>query len=297
MRTFSGMRGSRVLGCLSVLALIGPMTIAWAVEAPTATVLQNPPGTEDRVTGAAEAGSTVRVYGDLSLSSTIASGVVTNGTFNLGIGDNVYPVVYVTATDAGSQSAATTRTNDIAAPHAPTVLVTQNPPGTADRVSGTAESGSIVRVHANSSAGAVIASGAATAGDGAYSFDIGDNAYAVVVVTATDIAGNTGPSADAANDIVAPAIPTVWVMQNPPGTSDRAQGNTEAVARVRVWTDSSRSTLIVTGLAANGTLDLAIRDNLHALVFVTATDVAANESAGVTATNDIIAPAAPSATV
>ncbi|MDP3043456.1 MAG: Ig-like domain-containing protein [bacterium] len=97
------------------------------------TVAMNTPPAVDTISGNAgtvEANSTVKVYSDSGLTILIGSGLADeNGSFGpIDIGDNLYAIVYVTATDAaGNQSSATSMLNDIAAPAAPTDLVLTDP--------------------------------------------------------------------------------------------------------------------------------------------------------------------------
>jgi hypothetical protein len=79
----------------------------------------NPPGTADTirgVAGAAEAGTTLKVYGDAALTQLIGTTTIAaDGSFPLmSIGDNAYPNVYVQLTDAaGNKSVVTAISNPI----------------------------------------------------------------------------------------------------------------------------------------------------------------------------------------
>ena len=109
---------------------------------------------------------------------------------------------------------------DITAPPVPDatkMTVTQNPPGTADSVEGTAgavEASATVEVWDGEAAREelnLIGSAAAT-GDGSFSaIDIGDNLHDAVWITAKDAEDNRSDATEMANDIEAPAFVSVAV--------------------------------------------------------------------------------------
>ncbi|MBI2945931.1 MAG: hypothetical protein HYY25_17170 [Candidatus Wallbacteria bacterium] len=269
--------------------------------APTATVAQNAPGTADTVSGTAEISSTIKVYTAADKATLIVQGTATSlGAYGpLAIGDNSNSSIFVTATNSVGEGDGTTATNDTVAPLTPTVSVTQNTPGTADTAGGTAEANATVKLYPSAAKGSVIVQGSATAG-GAYGpLSIGDNTNGTVFATATDAAGNEGPGASAANDIVPPSAPGVTVTQNSGGTADTVSGTVEAGSTVKVYTSSAKSSLIAQGSATGGGTygPLSIGDNTNATLFVTATDAVGNESSGTSASNDISVPSAPTVSV
>ncbi|MBI4869067.1 MAG: hypothetical protein HY816_19170 [Candidatus Wallbacteria bacterium] len=271
----------------------GPGTAATNDVAPPAppslTVTQRPPGASDRASGTAEAATIVRLYSNAELTAVVAGGL-TAGAFDFSLGDNTVATVFATATDsAGNESASTSAANDIVAPTAPSITLTQSPPGTADRVSGSSEIGSTVRVYATSARSTTVASASVPAG--LFDLGIGDNANAAVFVTATDSSGNESATSSASNDIAAPAAPIVTVTQSPPGTPDRVGGTAEAGSTVRVYSNAGLSTQLAEAVASTGTFDFAIGDNSQTAVFVTATDAVLNVSPAATGANDIVGPA------
>ncbi len=160
--------------------------------------------------GTAEPGSTVTVYRDGSTTVvTVTANLTGDWNATPTLDDGTYHLT-ATATDAaGNISPASNEFNftiDKTAPLAPTL----------DRNSdngmlfGTAEPGSIVRVHRNDGVDAT----PFVDGTGAFSFTpvfFGDGTY-VFTATATDAAGNTSPSSDEVSvtiDTMPPEIPTL----------------------------------------------------------------------------------------
>lgn len=118
------------------------------------TVAMNPPGTADTISGTAgavEGSAIVKVYSNSELTDLIGSGQADeNGSFGpIDIGDNLYAIVYVTATDAaGNRSGGTDMPNDIVAPAAPTDLVLTDPVNDGNKttvaITGAGEAGAVI---------------------------------------------------------------------------------------------------------------------------------------------------------
>ncbi|MBI4867884.1 MAG: hypothetical protein HY816_13140 [Candidatus Wallbacteria bacterium] len=171
-------------------------------------------------------------------------------------------------------------------PAAPTVTLTQNAPGANDTVSGTSEANATIKVYTSSAKTTLIVDGTASSSGAWGPLSIGDNANATVFVTAINSAGE-GNGTSKSNDIVVPAAPGVTVTRNLVGTADTVSGTAEANASIKIYTDSGKATLIVSGNAnGSGTWGpLSIGDDTNATLHVTATDAANNESPGVDETN------------
>ncbi|MBI4872308.1 MAG: hypothetical protein HY814_12170, partial [Candidatus Riflebacteria bacterium] len=161
----------KLAALLAVLAAPGS-TSSWAdvsrlanlvpSQPPTVIVREGLPGTDDWISGTAEAGCTVRVYTDATKGWLIGSVVAVDGRYELALGDDLYPSVYVTAGDAaGNETAGVVATNHLAWQPAPTVSVVQNPPGVEDRIRGVARPGTEVTVYSDSSLASAVATGVA----------------------------------------------------------------------------------------------------------------------------------------
>ncbi len=147
-------------------------------------------------------------------------------------------VVRATAADGQGKYALGTQGTDAIAMtfdfHAPTldaakVTVAQNPPGTADSVSGAAgavtdniSAADKVKVEVYQADGTTLIQSVSAAADGSFGpISIGDNVNASVVVKAVDEAGNRSAGATFANDIVKPTIANLAISpsaQRPGGS-------------------------------------------------------------------------------
>ncbi len=237
------------------------------------------------VTGTAEPGSTITVTdADGNVIGTGTAGP--DGTFTVtlqpGLGDG--ETATVTVTDpAGNTSPGTQITADSAAPTAPVVDPTQG-----DRVTGTAEPGSVVTV--KDADGAVIGTGTADA-DGRFTIDLvpGLPDGGIATVTATDAAGNESAETQLTADRSAPTAPTVH-----PSNGKTITGTAEPGSVVTV--KDADGTVIGTAVAdGTGAFTLTPSAPLAdgTVLVVTATDAAGNVSEETRATVDAAAPAAP----
>ncbi|MDR0958848.1 MAG: Ig-like domain-containing protein [Propionibacteriaceae bacterium] len=196
----------------------------------------------------------------------------------------------VTTTDpAGNTSPATSVTVDSTAPQAPVV-----DPSNGSVISGTAEPGSTVDL--KDTFGNTLCSTPADPVTGAFScaFDPALPDTGVVLVTATDAAGNTSPEASVTIDGSAPATPTV-----DPSDGSTISGTAEPGTTVTV-TDADGNVLC-TDVADATTGEFSCQPQPTPadgdVVTVTSTDEAGNVSQPpATVTIDSVAPAAPQVT-
>ncbi|WP_162616461.1 Ig-like domain-containing protein [Xylanimonas allomyrinae] len=265
----------------------GETTKVIDATAPDAPVVN--PSKGDKVTGSAEAGSTVTVTdpetGDVLCTATATSA----GKFSCAINPAVPngTQLEATATDpAGNVSDPTEFTTDSKAPGKPQV----NPSDGAS-FTGKAEPGSTVTV-TDPETGDVLCTAKANATTGRFTCTpdepIADGV--TVEVTATDPAGNESRPTEVTVDSTAPAAPVV-----DPSNGEKVTGKAEPGSTVTV-TDPSTGDLLCKATAdAQGTFTCtpnpAIEDG--ATVEVTATDPAGNESPATDVTVDASAPAAP----
>jgi uncharacterized protein (TIGR03382 family) len=261
-------------------------------------------------TGTAEAGSTVNVFVDGALAGTTTATAA--GTWTLtpatALADGAH-TVRATATDTTGNTSPSSNINtftvDTTPPAAPVVLTPADGSVTNDTTpaySGTAEPGSMVTVIVD---GALVGTTTANAG-GTWTFTpavaLADGAH-TVRATATDGAGNTGPSSSTNTftvDTTAPAAPVVTTPADGTVTSDNTPtytGTAEPGSTVTVIVDG---TPVGTPTANAGgtwtfTPAVALADGPHT-VRATATDGAGNTSLS-SNTNafvvDTLAPAAP----
>ncbi|WP_230949076.1 Ig-like domain-containing protein, partial [Burkholderia diffusa] len=162
------------------------------------------------LSGTAEAGSTVSVYDGTALLGTTTVDASGNWTFTpaTGLGEGAHAIT-VTATDTAGNvsapSAAFDLTIDTTAPVVPTVNATD---GTS--LSGTAEAGATVNIDTNGDGAPDATVTADPSGAWTYTPSTPLPAGTVIGVTATDAAGNTGPSASVTvADLTAPAAPII----------------------------------------------------------------------------------------
>ncbi len=232
---------------------------------------------QPRLTGTAEAGSTVKLW----VAGVVAgTGVATSGTYTIQLSsplaDGIYSIT-ATATDAaGNTSAASVGVHADDRHDAlqrrrrrPSLLAADDTGVVGDgitsvtrpRLSGTAEAGATVKLWIG---GSVVGTGVATGG--AYTVQLsaalGDGTYSVTA-TATDAAGNVsaaGPAFVLTIDTTAPAAPSVPALlaADDSGTTGdgitnvkqpRLTGTAAAGATVRLYVAGS---LIGTGVATGG---------------------------------------------
>ena len=192
-------------GCSSAVAYVEDSAAPVAPSALGTTPASPANNNDPRITGTAEAGSTVNVYATNDCTGgSVASGTAAAfggaGLNPADVTDNTTTSYTAKATDAaGNQSgcsSAVAYVEDSAAPSAPSALSTTpaSPANNNDpRVTGTAEAGSTVNVYAtNDCTGGSVASGTAAAFGGA-GFDppnVADNSSTSYTARATDAAGN-----------------------------------------------------------------------------------------------------------
>ncbi|RUR67473.1 BapA prefix-like domain-containing protein [Variovorax guangxiensis] len=237
------------------------------------------------ITGTAEAGSVVAAKD--GAGTPIGSATAdANGNYSI---KPTTPLAHdtqlnVTATDAaGNTSQPARATVDGQAPDAPTVKPTNG-----SLITGTAEAGSVVTV--KDGAGKLI--GSATAdGGGAYAIRpaVPPSDGTVLHVSATDAAGNTGPSANATVDAVPPGQPSI-----DPTNGKLISGFAEALSVVTVR-DGAGNVIGSTTAAANGAYSIkpafVLADGTVLRAF--ATDAAGNASSEARGTVDGVVPVTP----
>ncbi|MEZ5102199.1 MAG: choice-of-anchor Q domain-containing protein [Thermoleophilia bacterium] len=202
--------GGAVSACSGPFAYVedsaAPASPASVVLAPASPANEN----SVRISGTAEAGSTVRVYGSSACSGTpLASGTAAEFAspgLVVAVTDDGTTTLYVTATDAAGNVSACAGpfayVEDSRAPASPTLRSFTRVSAGSPRVRGTAEAGSTVRIYATRAcSGTPLAIG--TAEELAAGIPVpGARTPRAVYATATDAAGNVsscaGPIAYAA---------------------------------------------------------------------------------------------------
>ncbi len=219
----------------------------------------------------AEAGSTVRIYGDAGCSGPVlgsGSAAAFNGTGGITAtvpGDQTTSL-RVAATDAAANtsacSAAFTYTEDSSTPAAPSLTDTDPDSPANDNnpeVKGSAEAGSTVRIYSTASCtGSPLATGSATqlSGTGITTPVTGDQTTNLRA-TATDAGGNTSGCSTAlayTEDSSAPATPSVTDTDPDSPANDNnpeVKGSAEAGSTVRIYsTAGCTGSPLATGGAA-----------------------------------------------
>lgn len=234
----------------------------------------NPVSDKDqRVTGTAEAGSTISVKSGNTKLGTAKSG--SDGKFSVSLPSiqKADTVLSVTATDkAGNESPASKVTVlDRTAPNAPIV----SPVSNKDKaVKGTAEGGSSVTVKA----GSKVLNSSKAGADGKFTVTLSSvqKAGTVLSVTATDKAGNVSPAKKiTVIDKTPPAIPTVSPVSD---RDKKVTGKAETGSKVTVKAGSK----VLNNATANknGKYAVSLKSTQKAgtVLYVTATDNAGNVS-------------------
>jgi hypothetical protein len=255
-----------------------------------------------KVTGTAEAGSTVKLYTAADCSGTeLASGPAAdfNGPgIEIDVPDNSSTKVYATATDAtGNASACSTSfveyVEDSVA-EAP-VLTATDPPSPSNlndpKVKGTAEDGSTVKLFTSADcSGMEVSSGSeddfTSAG---LTVTVADNSTTVFHASVTDAAGNTSPcsttSVTYVEDSTAPAAPAVAaVLPEDPANDNTPEviGGAEAGSTVLLYATDCSGTPVGAGSAAQFAAEgvtATVPDDSTTTLRATAVDPAGNVSA------------------
>ena len=283
--------------------------------------------THPKVTGQAEAGSTVRVYAAATAADCVPANLLATGSaaqfaspgLEVTVPANADTVLRASADIAGSASACSdpiTYSEDSMPPGAPTALAS-DPTGpsseTHPKISGQAEAGSTVRVYAAATTADCIPANLLATGSAAQFASPGlevtvpANLNTVLRATATDLPGNTSAcSAPIAytEDSTAPAAPT-GLATDPAGPAaqvhPKVRGSVEADATVRIYAAATAADCVPANLLATGGiaqfaspgLEVTVPANADTVLRASATDLAGNTSAcsdPITYTEDSSAP-------
>ncbi len=241
------------------------------------------------LTGTAEAGSLVKVYGDTNANGAIDDGEVVVGSEQLAPGQTSYSITVplvanavnnflVTATDAAGNNSGTvvvpTITQNLIPPTLPVVLTPSTSTSVnagATTITGTAQADSLVRIYKDFNHNGIIDIGDAVVGTeqlsgGATSYSItvplDQNAANSFLVTATDAASNQTvpvvvPTVTA--DSTAPGFPIDGPLSGSTvGTSTFTfTGTAEAGSLVKIYADTNDNGAIDDGESVVGFLQLA----------------------------------------
>lgn len=265
--------------------------------------------------GTAEAGSTVTIYDNGALYTTVIADGSGNWTYTsptavLAEGSHTFTV---TATDVAGNISTTSLPSvivvDIMPPAAPTGMAVN---GTGTIVTGNAEAGSLVTI---TGSGGVVLGTATADGTGKFSASISPaqtNSQALLAF-AQDVAGNVGASAGfSAPNTALPGVPVITSIlddaapvtggvANGQSTNDATptiNGTADVGATVSIYNNGQ---LMGTVVATNGTWSYTpgtLTDGSHAFT-ATATNVngTGSPSTAITVTVDTIAPLTPTATI
>ncbi len=272
-----------------------------------------------KVTGTAEAGSTVKVFTTSDCSgapaATGSTSTFASPGLTVSVSDNTSTTYRVTATDAAGNTSVCSSgvgyVEDSAAPAKPTLTSTPSSPSNDDSPSltGSAEAGSTVKVYTTSNCTGVIAAsgGAGTFASPGLTVTLTRDATTQLTVTATDAAGNVSACSSVltfVEDSTAPAAPSsLGTTPTSPANNNapNVTGTAEAASTVTLYaTTDCSGTALATGSAATFAspgLATTVSDDSSTTFRLTATDAAGNTSAcssGITYVEDSTPPAAPS---
>lgn len=258
------------------------------------------------VNGSTDAGAFVYIYTNSSCTSAVEGSATANGggTFNatVSVADNTTTTFWAKSADAaGNQSACSssniTYVEDSSTPLAPSALATvpvSPANNNAPNVTGTAESGTTVRLYTNSSCtSGVLATGTAASGTFSIAIAPSDNTTTDIWATSQDAAGNTSgcsiSTVSYVEDSAAPAAPTVSSITpthaavTPDGIGNNnnpvVTGTSEVGATVRIYTNGTCTTLVGTDVAGVGgvfNVTTAVSNNTTSTMYARATDAAGN---------------------
>jgi len=251
-----------------------------------------------RVTGTAEAGSTVRLYTNNTCTSTvIGTGTAVGGNFSIpvNVADNTTTIFRATSQDAAGNTSlcssnSATYVEDSAAPAAPTAMA-MSPASPANNnnpsVTGTAEVGATVRIYTDNSCTSSVAAQAASAGSFNISLSVADDTITSFFATAEDAAGNISPCSTISTtyfeDSTAPVVP-MGLATSPTSpannNSPSVVGTAEVAATVRIYTDATCTSVAGSGMSTGGSFSIQVNvaDNTTTAFYATATDAAGNVS-------------------
>jgi hypothetical protein len=323
--TFSA-RGQNAAGTVSSCSNPLPYThdsIAPALPLFTGSDPESPSSTDFSPTlnGTAEPFSLVRIFKTAGCTGSAVAAVTASpaGEFavSVAVGANTQTTFHAVAVDlAGNASDCSTNAltyvHDATPPTAPTGLAV-NPVGpsntvTTPTVSGSSESGTVVRLYNTACTGAPLATTSST-GTFSVAVTVAANSTNVIRATATDRSGNTSACSSATvtytHDASAPSAPILTgTSPTSPGkdTTPVVLGVAEASSVVRIFsTANCTGAVLGTGTAATGgafsvTLTTALAANATSQVYANARDAAGNVSvcsAARSYTHDGVAPARP----
>src|SRR5437588_29480 len=211
-----------------------------------------------KVSGTAEANSTVNLYTNATCTSALAA-TGTAAAFSspglaLGVADVCTATCYATANDAANNvspcSSGVAYVEDSTAPVAPSSLaVSPSSPANnnAPKVSGSAEAGSTVKLYSNATCtSALAATGTAAAfSSPGLAVAVVDDSSTTFYATATDAAGNVSPCSSGVTyveDSTAPVAPSsLAVPQSSPAHNNapKVSGSAEAGSTVKLYTNAT----------------------------------------------------------
>lgn len=274
------------------------------------------------VSGTAEPGSQVRLYGDSSCGgAALGTGFATSaGDFSITVtvSDDTTTDFYATATDAANNPSDCSTTSvsyieDSTEPSAPTIASSSPAsPSNASKtptLSGTAEPGATVRIFTSSSCGGAHLASTTADGSGSFSVQVtaAGNAETSFYASATDAAKNTSACSAAfayTHDDLEPARPTVsGVTPIPPADDNNpsVSGTAEAGATVELFDNPGcTGSALGTGTADSSgafSVTASVGDDTQTNLYAQAIDAANNRSecslTSVFYEEDSAAPAAP----
>ena len=279
---------------------VAPAAVQLSSSVPASPANDNAP----RITGTAEAGTTVKLYGATPCTGTVlttgSAAALASPGLAIAVPDDSSVTLRATATDpAGNTSACSSSsvsyTEDSTAPGLATITGTDpgSPASAATpKVTGTAQPGSTVRLYATATCtGTAVATGpAAEFASPGLPVTVAANTATTLRATATDAAGNTSACSASSityvADSIAPAPPKL--SQTDPASpstvnSPRVRGTAEAGSTVRLYgTAACSGAVLASGPAsefASPGLLITVSDGSSTTLRATATDPAANASA------------------
>jgi hypothetical protein len=255
-----------------------------------------------KILGSAEAGSTVKLYTNASCTSGLA-GTGTAAAFaspgiTAAVADNSTTTFYATATDTSNNTSACSSTSvtyveDSAPPAAPTALASSPTSPANDNspeISGTAESGSTVKVYkapttSDCTAGNLAATNTAAAfASPGLTVSVADNTTTVFRATATDAAGNTSTCSSSSityqensGGLAAPTFTGTSPASPANNNAPKILGTAPAGSTVNLYTNAAcTGGAVGTDTAANFAspgITVAVGDNTTTTFYATATNV------------------------
>jgi hypothetical protein len=294
-------RAGNASGCSNGITYVED-SIAPAAPTLTGTSPSSPANeNHPRVLGSAEAGASVRIFGDAMCALVIGEGTAEDlaaGGIPVAVDDNTTTTFYAQAEDAAGNLSACSDTGILyvedSTPPAPPILLSTMPPSpsnasTTPNILGRAEPGSSVQLYTD--ADCRMKAGVPTTADANGSFSVpemvAENSTTTFYANATDISGNASTCSSPisyTSDTIALPPDGLATLPSSPANANRPSvtGHTEPGALVRIYRDEpctgDATAMGVADSSGAFSIEVSVEDNTTSQFYANMTDLAGNTS-------------------